>query len=721
MAEVVKMPKMSDTMTDGVLAKWHKKVGDKIKPGDVLAEIETDKATMDFESYQEGTLLFIGIEEGQSAPVDAVIAVLGNEGEDYKAALSESGGETEHAPEPQHTEAPAEQHEEAPAPVEEHQELIAEQAPVEEPVHTEEPVHAEEKHEEAPAPPAAKVDTSSIPAVVIRMPALSDTMTEGVINKWNFRVGDKVKSDDSLADVETDKATMEVVGYEDGTLLYIGPKEGEAAPVNGIIAIVGKAGTNINPILEENGLEAVHHEEAAGTPVAEPVAEHTPEPVAEHAPEPVAEHTPEPEPVHTPIEVPEPEPEPVVDEAPATVAPEEESAPVVAEEPASNAPVVTSDDSRIKASPLARRIAREKGINLSDLVGSAENGRIVRKDIESFDPSAQPAAATESTPEPVAETAPVAEEATTPEPAEETAPVAEEVAAPEPVAEAAPVAEKTPAPVAASTPKAVAKKAPEPNPEPVKAPKAAAAKATEAAKPAPVAPPVAYTGAERYTDKPVSQMRKVIAKRLSESLFTAPHFYVTMSIDMDQAIATRTKINESSSVKISFNDFVLKACAVALKQNPNINSSWMGDKIRYNEAINIGVAVAVDEGLLVPVIRDADQKSLGAISTMVKDFAQKAKAKKLQPSDWEGSTFTISNLGMFGVEEFTAIINTPDSCILAIGGIQQVPVVKNGAVVPGNVMKVTLSCDHRVVDGATGAAFLQTLKALLEDPIRLMV
>jgi pyruvate dehydrogenase E2 component (dihydrolipoamide acetyltransferase) len=671
-------------MTDGVLAKWHKKVGDKIKPGDVLAEIETDKATMDFESYQEGTLLFIGIEEGQSAPVDAVIAVLGNEGEDYKAALGEAS-EPVHTPEPQHTEAPAEHHEEAPAPVAEHHEPVAEPAPV------------EEKHEEVPAP-AAKVDTSSIPATVIRMPALSDTMTEGVINKWNFKVGDKVKADDSLADVETDKATMEVVGYEEGTLLYIGPKEGQAAAVNGIIAIVGKAGTDINPILRENGLEPVGYEAPGG--------EHKPEPVAEHAPEPVAE----PEPVHAPVEVPEPEPEPVVAEAPVAVAAVEEAAPAIAEEaeanaPAASAPVSTSDDSRVKASPLARRIAREKGINLNDLVGSAENGRIVRKDIEAFDPSAQPAAAVEPTPapEPVAETAPVHEEAAVPEPVVFTPPTPEPEKAPEPVAEKA--------------------LEPAPAPEPVKAPKTAAAKAPEAAKPAPapVAAPVAYTGAERYTEKPVSQMRKVIAKRLSESLFTAPHFYVTMSIDMDQAIATRTKVNETSSVKISFNDFVLKACAVALKQHPNINSSWLGDKIRYNEAINIGVAVAVDEGLLVPVIRDADQKSLGAISTMVKDFAQKAKAKKLQPSDWEGSTFTISNLGMFGVEQFTAIINSPDACILAIGGIAQVPVVKNGAVVPGNVMKVTLSCDHRVVDGATGAAFLQTFKGLLEDPIRLMV
>jgi pyruvate dehydrogenase E2 component (dihydrolipoamide acetyltransferase) len=669
MAEVVKMPKMSDTMTDGVLAKWHKKVGDKVKPGDVLAEIETDKATMDFESYQEGTLLYIGIEEGSSAPVDAVIAVLGNEGEDYHAAL---GGTVAEAP------APAEHHEEAPAPVAEHHEPVVEHhEPVAEPAAV-----AEHTPEPAPAP-GAKVDTASIPATVIRMPALSDTMTEGVIEKWNFSVGDKVKADDSLADVETDKATMEVVGYEEGTLLYIGPKAGQAALVNAIIAIVGKEGTNINPILIENGLEPVYYEEPAGT----------------HTPEPVAEPAPEPEPVHAPVEVPEPEPEPVIAEAPATVVPAEEAAPALAEEPVADtppAPASTSDDSRVKASPLARRIAREKGINLNDLIGSAENGRIVRKDIESFTPSTQPAAAT---PEP----APESVKAAAPEPIVFTPPTP----APEPVAE------KAPEPVAPAAPA----------PEPVKAPEPVVAKAPEPAKPtpAPVAAPVAYTGAERYTEKPVSQMRKVIAKRLSESLFTAPHFYVTMSIDMDQAIAMRTKINETSSVKISFNDFVLKACALSLKQHPNINSSWMGDKIRYNEAINIGVAVAVEEGLLVPVIRDADQKGLGAISTLVKDFAQKAKAKKLQPSDWEGSTFTISNLGMFGVEQFTAIINTPDSCILAIGGIAQVPVVKNGAVVPGNVMKVTLSCDHRVVDGATGAAFLQTFKGLLEDPIRLMV
>jgi len=551
MAEVVKMPKMSDTMTDGVLAKWHKKVGDKIKPGDVLAEIETDKATMDFESYQEGTLLFIGIAEGESAPVDAVIAVVGNEGEDYKSALS--GAVSAEAK-------PAESA--APAPVED---------------------------KKPAATPQPKVDTSKIPATVIRMPALSDTMTEGVINKWNFKVGDKVKSDDSLADVETDKATMEVVGYEDGTLLYIGPKEGEAAPVNGIIAIVGKEGTDITPLLQDNA--------AAPTAIAE--------------------------------------------EAPAAAPVAATSAPV--ETTASS----TADDSRVKASPLARKIAKDKGINLNDLKGSADGGRIVKKDIEAYTPSAAPA------------------------------------------------------PVAASTP--------------ASAPAAAPAKAA-----APVVIPQ-YVGQEKFTEKPVSQMRKVIAKRLSESLFTAPHFYITMSIDMDQAIAARGKINEVAPVKISFNDFVLKACAVALKQHPNINSSWLGDKIRYNEHINIGVAVAVEDGLLVPVVRFADGKSLSQISVEVKDFAQRAKAKKLQPADWEGSTFTISNLGMFGVDEFTAIINPPDACILAVSGIQQVPVVKNGAVIPGNIMKVTLSCDHRVVDGATGSAFLLTLKSLLEEPVRLLV
>ncbi|MCO5937402.1 2-oxo acid dehydrogenase subunit E2 [Mucilaginibacter sp. RB4R14] len=570
MAEVVKMPKMSDTMTEGVLAKWHKKVGDKVKSGDVLAEIETDKATMDFESYQDGTLLYVGVEEGNAVPVDTIIAVLGKEGEDYKALLD--GGAVPVAAESGSKEAET-------TAKDDKKPATADSKPV-----------AATAEKSASAKP--KVDTSSIPATVIRMPLLSDTMTEGTIEKWNFKVGDKVKADDSLADVATDKATMEVVGYEAGTLLYIGVKEGEAVQVNGIIAIVGKEGTDIQPLLDNAD---------GGDGTIEKVAE---------------------------------------DSGSEKTATASATTEVAIQESTGS----TEDDSRVKASPLARKIAKDKGINLNDVKGSAEGGRIIKKDIESFIPSAKPAE--------------------TPKPQEGAAP-------------------------------------------------AAAAKA-------PVVLPT-YTGEEKFTERNVTQMRKAISRRLSESLFTAPHFYVTMSIDMDQAIAARNKMNEVAPVKISFNDFVVKAVAVSLKQHPAINSSFMGDTIRTNQHVHIGVAVAVDEGLLVPVIKFADGKSLSHISQEVKEYAGKAKAKKLQPAEMEGSTFTISNLGMFGVDEFTAIINTPNACILAVSGIQQIPVVKNGAVVPGNVMKVTLSADHRVVDGASAAAFLQTLKSLLEEPVRMMI
>ena len=536
-------------MTEGVMAKWHVKVGDKVKSGDVMAEVETDKATMDLESYWDGTILYIGVEEGKAVPVDAVIAVVGKEGEDYQAALAAEGS----AAAPAAAEKPAE----------------AEKATI-------------------PSAPAttggalSDADIEKMGVTVVRMPLLSDTMTEGVIAEWHKKVGDKVKDDDILADVETDKATMEVMGYAEGTLLHIGVEKGQAAKVNGIIAIVGPEGTDISGILNQG-------------------------------------------------------------DAPAAPAASEQPAAAPAEQPAAQAseaaPAASADGSRVKASPLAKRIAKEKGIDLSQVAGSADGGRIIKKDIENFKPAA-----------------------------------------------AAPQAAEAPAQAA------------------------------------PAAPVLAqFIGEEKFTEKPVTQMRKVIAKRLSESLFTAPHFYLTMSIDMDSAMAARTKMNEFAPVKISFNDMVIKAVAVALKQHPNVNSSWLGDKIRYNEHVNIGVAVAVEDGLLVPVVRFADGKSLSRISAEVKDFAQRAKAKKLQPADWEGSTFTISNLGMFGIDEFTAIINPPDACILAIGGISQVPVVKNGAVVPGNVMKVTLSCDHRVVDGATGSAFLQTFKALLEEPVRLLV
>lgn len=541
MAEVVKMPKMSDTMTEGVIAKWHKKVGDKVNSGDLLAEVETDKATMDFESYQDGTLLYIGPKEGEAVPVDAVIAVLGEEGEDFQALLS--GGDAAPAKEEEKTEAKAEE-------------------------------------TAAPASSDSTVTAEDLGVTVITMPLLSDTMKEGVIAQWNFKVGDTIKSDDAIADVETDKATMEVTAYADGTLLYVGLEAGEAAKVNDIIAIVGPEGTDVTPLLNQ--------------PAAAPKAE----------------------------------------------AKSQEKAP---EASTTSAPAVTtttssSDDSRVKASPLARKIAKEKGINLNDVKGSADGGRIVKKDVENFVPAAKTSAA----------------------PAQEAKAETKTISLP------------------------------------------------------------TFVGEEKYTESNVSQMRKTIARRLGESLFTAPHFYLTVSIDMDNAIAARTQINEVAPVKVSFNDMVIKAVAVALKQHPAVNSSWQGDKIRFNQHTNIGVAMAVEDGLLVPVVRFADGKTLSHISAEVKDFAGKAKSKKLTPADWEGSTFTVSNLGMFGIDEFTSIINSPDGAILSVGAIQQIPVVKNGAVVPGNVMKLTLGCDHRVVDGATGAQFLQTLKGLLEAPIRLL-
>jgi len=558
MADVIKMPKMSDTMTEGVLAKWHKKVGDKVKSGDVLAEVETDKATMDMESYWDGTLLYVGVKEGEAVPVDAVMAVIGKEGEDYKAALEaeQSGSQESASPK-------SDSKDEAPK--------------------------AEDKKEEAAPAQGGGLSEEELAAkgvTVIRMPLLSDTMTEGVIAEWHKKVGDKVKDDDVLADVETDKATMEVMGYATGTLLHIGVEKGQAAKVNGIIAIVGPEGTDVSGILADSSA-------------------------------------------------------PKKSESQESASPKSEDAPKATADAGSSAPVAAgSSDSRVKASPLAKKIAKDKGIDLSQVAGSAEGGRIIKKDIENFKPAAAPAKS-----------------------------------------ESAPAAEK-------------------------------------ASAPAPVIP--TFVGEVKFTEQPVSQMRKVIAKRLAESLFTAPHFYLTVSIDMDNAMAARTAINAVAPVKVSFNDIVIKAVAVALKKHPAVNSSWGGDKIRFNEHTNIGVAMAVEDGLLVPVVRFADGKSLSHISAEVKDFGGKAKAKKLQPSDWEGSTFTVSNLGMFGIDEFTSIINSPDGAILSVGAIQQVPVVKNGAVVPGNVMKLTLGCDHRVVDGATGAQFLQTLKGLLEEPIRLL-
>ena len=595
MAEIIKMPKMSDTMTEGTIAAWLKNVGDKVKSGDILAEVETDKATMELENYEDGTLLYIGPKAGEAVAVDGVLAIVGKEGEDFSALLSGSTGGAVAAPAPPAPKA------EAPAPV-----AAAALAPAAAPA-------------AAPAPaPAASPAGNGKKATVVRMPKMSDTMTEGTIAAWLKNVGDKVKSGDILAEVETDKATMELENYEDGTLLYTGPKAGEAVPVDGILAIIGEEGADIQALLGGGGAPAPAAAPAAPAPAEAAVA--TSATAAAPAPA----------------------------EAAVAAASANEPAPAAAA-PASNG--------RILASPLAKSIAKEKGINLAHVVGSGDNGRIVQRDVENF----QPAAA---------------------------------AAAPAPAPQAAPAA--APASPAPGT----NNQAPSTNNQ---------------------APTTSQAPNDTYTDTPVSQMRKVIAKRLSESLFTAPHFYLTMEISMDKAIEARVKLNELSPIKLSFNDLVLKATAMGLRQHPVVNSSWLGDKIRQNKLINIGVAVAVDEGLLVPVIRNADQKGLSQIANEVKELAGKAKTKKLQPAEWEGSTFTISNLGMFGIDEFTAIINPPDACILAVGGIKQTPVVRDGQIVIGNIMKVTLSCDHRVVDGATGAAFLQTLKGLLEDPMRMLI
>lgn len=544
MAEVILMPRLSDTMTEGVIAAWHKKVGDPVKKGDLLAEVETDKATMELESYKDGTLLHIGTDKGGKLQVNDLLAIIGSEGEDISGLVKGSG---ENAPV---------NIEKAGAPQKESKTTKAEKT----------------EKKEAPAPSPEKAADVSKMEEVILMPRLSDTMTEGVIALWHKKVGDPIKKGDVLADIETDKATMELESYKAGTLLHIGAQNGEKIAVNDLLAIIGDPQkVDVQKIVSASG---------SGTLTTEGVKESTTQQPAS-----------------------------------STEAPDQKA-------PSSNY------NGRIKASPLAKKLAAEKGIDISKVPGSGDGGRIVKKDIDNFVPAAASSERSRS-------------------------------------AEAA--------------------------------------------------------GQVSFDEVPVSQMRKIIARRLAESKFSAPHFYLTMSIDMDKAVESRAKLNEVSKVKISFNDMVLKACALALKQHPKVNSSWLGDKIRYNHHINIGVAVAVEEGLLVPVVRSADNKSLSQIASEVKEYAQKAKDKKLQPADWEGNTFTISNLGMFGIDEFTAIINPPDACILAIGAIQQIPVVKNGVVVPGNIMKVTLSCDHRVVDGATGAAFLQTLQGLLEEPLRMLV
>ncbi|KIA98912.1 pyruvate dehydrogenase [Flavobacterium sp. JRM] len=543
MAIKVTMPRLSDTMTEGTVATWLKKVGDKISEGDILAEIETDKATMEFESFNEGTLLYIGIPAGETAPVDSLLAIIGNEGEDVTALIA--GGD-------------------APA--------AAPKAEAATP----------EAKTEAPAPAKAATELPK-GVIVVTMPRLSDTMTEGTVATWLKKVGDAVAEGDILAEIETDKATMEFESFNEGTLLYIGIQEGNTAPVDSLLAIIGPAGTDISGIAQNY---------TAGG-------------------------------------------------APAKATEETKAAP--AQETAETVEVV-SDGKRILASPLAKKIASDKGIQLSQVKGSGENGRIVKSDIENF----TPAAATTT----------------------------------QPVATAAPA--KTPEVTAA-------------------------------------APKVFVPAGEVFTEEiKNSQMRKIIAKRLAESLFTAPHYNLVIEVTMDEAMTSRATINSVPDTKVSFNDMVIKACALALKKHPKINSQWKEDAIIINHHVNIGVAVAVEDGLVVPVLKFTDAMSLSQIGASVRDLAGRAKNKKLGPQEMEGSTFTVSNLGMFGITEFNSIINQPNSAILSVGAIVEKPVVKNGQIVVGNTMMLSLACDHRTIDGATGAQFLQTLKQYIESPVTML-
>lgn len=545
MAIVVNMPRLSDTMEEGTVASWLKNVGDRVEEGDILAEIETDKATMEFESFNEGTLLHIGVQEGETTKVDELLAIIGEEGEDISSLLDGSSGE---------------------------------ESTQEEQTETNE----ESVEDDVETNTSASVELPE-GVVVVTMPRLSDTMEEGTVASWLKNVGDFVEEGEILAEIETDKATMEFESFNEGTLLYTGLAVGDTAKVDDLLAIIGPEGTDISGVAEDFVAEA---------------------------PKTQAEST-----VEKPKET--PKPTPTVEKT--------------TEAPKVNPAVAPTTDSngRIYISPLARKIAEEKSIPLHQIQGSGENGRIIKRDVEFYTPSATPAAA----------------------------PTAKFVA----------------------------------------------------------------TGQEDFDEINHSQMRKVIAKRLGESKFSAPHYYLAVEFDMDNAIAFRQQFNSIPDTKISFNDIVVKACALALRQHPQVNSQWFDDRMKLNNHVHIGVAVAVEDGLVVPVVKFANEQSLPQIGSAVRDFAGRARNKKLTPQEMEGSTFTISNLGMFGIESFTSIINQPNSAILSVGSIVGKPVVKNGQIVAGNTMKLTLACDHRTVDGATGAAFLQTLKGFIENPVTMLV
>ena len=549
MAEVINMPRLSDTMEEGVVAKWLKQKGDKVEEGDILAEIETDKATMEFESFYEGTLLHIGIEEGETAPVDTLLAIIGEEGEDISELLK-GGGDADKDKE-------------------------------------EDTSDSDEDEGEDEAESDGDSDDGGIPegVEIITMPRLSDTMEEGTVASWLKKEGDKVEEGDILAEIETDKATMEFESFYEGTLLKIGLEEGETAKVDSLLAVIGPEGTDVSNVSVDGKSKKKSSEKSEKK-----------------------------------------------DDKKEEKSEEKESK--SSEKKSSGS---SKDGGRIFASPLAKKMAEDKGIDLSDVEGSGGNGRIVKKDIEDYKPSEKPAEAKSET--------------------KDTA------AAPQPYVPA---------------------------------------------------------GEESFEEVKNSQMRKTIAKRLGESKFNAPHYYLTIEVDMANAMASRKQINEMPDVKVSFNDMVIKASAMALRKHPQVNSQWTGESMKIAKHIHMGVAVAVEEGLVVPVLKFADQMSMTQIGNNVKDVAGKARNKKLQPKDMEGSTFTVSNLGMFGIVEFTSIINQPNSAILSVGTIVEKPVVKNGEIVVGNTMKLTLACDHRTVDGATGAAFLKTLKTYLENPVTML-
>jgi pyruvate dehydrogenase E2 component (dihydrolipoamide acetyltransferase) len=561
MAEVINMPRLSDTMEEGVVAAWLKQIGDKVEEGDILAEIETDKATMEFESFQNGTLLHIGVQEGETAPVDQLLCIIGEEGEDISDLLNGDSSESNEKDKASDSNEDSEEKD-------------------------------GDKDSKKDSVDESSSENDGLPegVVIVNMPRLSDTMEEGTVATWLKKEGDEVEEGDILAEIETDKATMEFESFNSGTLLKIGIQEGETAKVDSLLAIIGPAGTDVSGI------------DTGATVTSKKKEEKKKEPQKE-----------------------EKKVEPKKEAAKA----ETKSEPKVSNATSGSSSASSSNGGRIFASPLAKKMAEEKGIDLSQVSGSGENGRIVKSDIENFTPSTSGASTAPSS--------------------------------------------------------------------------------------------FVAVGTETFEEVPNSQMRKTIAKRLGESKFTAPHYYLGLDLDMDNAIASRKAINELPDTKISFNDMVIKAAAMALRKHPKVNTQWTDKNTIIAKHIHVGVAVAVDDGLLVPVLPFADQMSMQQIGAKVKELAGKARNKKLQPDEMQGSTFTISNLGMFGITEFTSIINQPNSAIMSVGAIVQKPVVKDGQIVVGNVMKITLACDHRTVDGATGAAFLQTFKSYIENPIVMYV